>query len=227
MENKVKKILGLLVLVTISTFSYAEVVINGPKTVKEHSLIELEAKGITKEAKVTWAVDNSLASVKRLGNSIVFTGPPGTYKVTLFGADFESKEVFLIYHEVTIEGKLPPIPPVPPVPPDPTPNPVTGKCYVVIIEETEQAAKDRNKYLNDKALLDYVKSKNWKFEIVDKDVVDKNGKTPSDLKPYIDRAKNKDLPYVYVVTDKGQVRYENRLPKTPSELLTELKKVGG
>lgn len=81
--------------------------------------------------------------------------------------------------------------------------------------------------MTDKALVEYIRSKGWKVRIADKDVKDANGKTPSDLAPYIARATSKTLPYLFVVDQDGTIRTECVVPETSGAMLDLLKKLGG
>jgi hypothetical protein len=102
-----------------------------------------------------------------------------------------------------------------------------AKAWVVIIEETADALPERGRWLGDPELRKYVAAKGWRFRVADKDTKDKEGNTPADLKPYIDRAAGKGYPQVYVVDQDGKVRHEGPLPKAPADLLATLKKIGG
>ena len=97
----------------------------------------------------------------------------------------------------------------------------------MVIEETAEATAARGVFLADADLVGFMKTKGWKHCIVDKDVKDKDGNPPKDLAPYLDRAKTKKLPQVYLVDQAGKVRHEGDLPTTPAELLALLKQIGG
>ncbi len=55
----------------------------GPRTVAEHSLVRLSIANLPPETKVAWDVDPVVPTVL-LGQSLVWTGPPSTYKVIVF-----------------------------------------------------------------------------------------------------------------------------------------------
>lgn len=116
-------------------------------------------------------------------------------------------------------------PPVPtPDPVDPDVKPFTGTWQIVIVEETEEATAARGQFFSNKELWDYITSKCVKKpRIVDQNVVSSNGKPPTDLAPYLSRAKGKKLPQVYVVGSDGTVLIEGALPESPAEFLKQLK----
>jgi len=125
-------------------------------------------------------------------------------------------------------GPRPPPDPTPDPKPTPTPAPYTGKFSMVVIEETDVAANNRGQFFADKELRDYLATKLvGKPRIADKDVVDASGQPPKDLAPYLNHAKGKGLPQLYLIAPDGTVLYEGNLPKTPAELIATVKKVGG
>lgn len=134
----------------------------------------------------------------------------------------------VIRRTIDVEAGEGPRPPPDPIPdPKPTPKPYTGKFSMVVIEETTDAANNRGQFFADRELQDYLAAKlTGKARIADKDVVDASGNPPKDLVPYLDRAKGKTLPQVYLVAPDGTVLMEGDLPKTPKELLAVLRKVG-
>lgn len=113
--------------------------------------------------------------------------------------------------------------------PAPTPVPVGPKrLWLVVIEETSQAAENRGAFFASKALADKIKASGHKFRTADKDVKDENGRTPSDLVPYLNEASGKALPRLYLVDQAtGDVHYKDKLPSSPNELVEILTKIGG
>lgn len=163
----------------------------------------------------------------------VLSSEPGRYKIGFYSAD-GGKPSKASYCVVVVEGVTPVPPPVPPeppgpgpVPPDPKPAPVIGKGWLICVEETEALAKNRGALFASKPLADYLKAKGWKFRVADRDVKDKDGATPKDLKPYIDRAAGKGYPQLYIVNEAGRVYHEGPLPATAAEILAIAKKAAG
>lgn len=120
--------------------------------------------------------------------------------------------------------------PRPPTPPDPDPKPKPepiAKGWLVVVEETADATQARGKFLSDPALASYLKGKGWKVRIADQNVVDAQGKPPADLLPYLNRARGRSLPQMYLVDQEGAVRIEGSVPATPADLLALLKTAAG
>ena len=112
--------------------------------------------------------------------------------------------------------------------PDPDVQPVTPtKLWVVIIEETSEAASNRGAMLSDAKLIDRMNAKQHRFRVVDKDVVGPDGKPPADIARFLDRSKGKPLPQLFLVDEKGAARFAGDLPKTAADLLALIQKVGG
>lgn len=110
--------------------------------------------------------------------------------------------------------------------PGPNPNP-PAKAWLVVIEETREATAERGAWLSNPEIAAYLKAKGWRHRVADRDVLDPQGKPPADLAPYLERAKGKSLPQVYLVDQDGVVRIDGPLPATPAELVALLRKVGG
>jgi hypothetical protein len=109
--------------------------------------------------------------------------------------------------------------------PGPGPKPVFAKAWLVVIEETSQAGGSRGAFFRDKDLLNFFLDKSWQFRVADKDVVDATGSPPADLKPWLERAKGKQLPWMFLVSDRGDLLLDEAIPATPQALLEKLKKV--
>ena len=118
-------------------------------------------------------------------------------------------------------GKGPQPPPNPDVDPAPVPADLWG---MVIVEETSDAVAGRAALLGDKDLAAFLKAKGLRWRVVDKDVVGRDGTTPADVKAWVDDAKGKPLPQLYLVGKDGAKVYGGPCPKTAAELV---KLIGG
>ncbi len=163
--------------------------------------------------------------------AMVFGSVPGVYRLWAITAkgDLPSPIAECL---VTIRGSVPPVPPVPPGPgpqPDPPkPDPiVAGKLYVVIIEETRNAVISRGVWFADRGLEAAMKAKGHKWRVVDKDVTNAEGQTPADVKRFVDDAKAKTLPMLYLVNEAGKTVYSGAAPVEVPRLLELLTKFGG
>lgn len=113
-------------------------------------------------------------------------------------------------------------------PPDPKP-PVWDDTplIVLIVEETAQAAATRGALFADTALAARMADKKHRWRVVDHQVVGPDGKPPADVMRFLDAARGKALPQVFLVDGKGKTRYQGGCPAKASELLALLGKVGG
>lgn len=134
-------------------------------------------------------------------------------------------ETVLLTADVRIQG----VEPIPDPNPKPTPDPLPpiAKAWVVVVEETAEAANNRGKYFQSPDIHQFFKLKQWNYRVADKDVVGIGGLPPKDLKPWLDRAKEKSLPWMFVIDGQGVEYFSGPVPNTPEGLLAELKKIAG
>ena len=117
-----------------------------------------------------------------------------------------------------------------PGPPGPPVVPVTpSKLFVVIVEETSDAAAGRGAMFADAALSARMKDKGHVWRVVDKDVVGPDRKTPpADVKRFLDAAAGKALPQISLVDDAGVTRFTGDWgKKTAADLIALLAQWGG
>jgi len=130
-------------------------------------------------------------------------------------------------------GAVPTPGPGPSPDPGPGPTPVpSGKLFVLIVTETAQQTPQQAAVINSKAADEYIAAKSWQRRVADKDTVDENGKVPTDLAAWLDKAKAWNAgggkwPYLNIADGSGAVVYEGALPATEAEYLALLKKFGG
>lgn len=99
-----------------------------------------------------------------------------------------------------------PNPPGPGPKPDPTPDPVVGKVTgVVIVEDTSKADQSRGLFFGSPKVSAFFKNSGLAHAIVPVAAVDEKGQTPPDLKKFIDEAKAKGVPRLFMVDDKGGI----------------------
>lgn len=116
--------------------------------------------------------------------------------------------------------------PAPPTPP-PNPQPQPTRFFVVVVEETGQAAGTRGAMLQDAALAQRFKDQGHRWRVVDKDVVGPDGRPPADVKPFLDAAAGVALPQLFLIAPDGSVRYKGDRPATAAALLDLIKRYGG
>lgn len=229
-------------LLLLAPFAWAgDLEIVGATKVPLYDLVRLKAKGAPPGAVYFWSVTPRLkpTQAKRGKGCLDFCAAPGKYAVSLRavwnkgktaeeGLDGEEVEV-----EVTVGPGLPdpkPLPPEPgpgPGPKPPDPLPALKQLWVVVIEETADAAETRGSLFRDKALADRMKAKGHKFRVADQDVKTADGRAPADVAPWIERAKRAGLPRLFLIDQDGNALHEGPVPATASEILTAITKAGG
>lgn len=133
----------------------------------------------------------------------------------------------VIRRTLDVDAGLGPQPPPDPKP-NPTPGPVAeGKRWLLVVEESADATPARGKLLTDPALFARIKERGHVFRVCDKDVKDATGGVPSDLKPWLERARGKPLPRLFVVAPDGAVLVDEVCPATAAGVLSLLTKAGG
>lgn len=210
----------------------------------QHRLVRLKLEGLPVGGTALWDAVSAEAGRYYLGDGqevdngrwFIFTGPPGSYAVTAtYSVDGALGRARFI---ATISGQGPQPPPDPEPRPDPRPDPqpepepepgpvVAGPLYVVVIEETADAVAERGLFFGSGPLAALMKAKGHKWRVVDKDVQDASGKPPADVARFLEVARGKAMPQLFLVTQQGQTAYAGDLPKTPADLISLLQKYGG
>jgi hypothetical protein len=206
----------------------AEISLPEKVTVKPGRLFKIEAKA---KGQVRWVnVHDQLDLIPDSSGAyaIGLGAVPGSYKVAAYAGDKDGATE-PAYCTVVVEGEAPPGPKPGPGPkPDPKPDPVVRPlAYLVVVEETVEASGVRGAMLRDRALLELMAARKYVARVVDKDVRDGDGNVPRDVRPYVERARGKSLPQLYLVAKDGAVLYEGACPKTAADLVALLKKIGG
>jgi hypothetical protein len=122
--------------------------------------------------------------------------------------------------------------PTPPPTPTPAPKPKPAtpvKIKAVTVYESGVADLGADSFFGSKELAARWLAKGHLPPIeVDQDVKDPDTKLPpAKLKPYLDRAKGKSLPQMYLIdAATGVVLYEGPRPETPAALMTILDSIG-
>lgn len=113
--------------------------------------------------------------------------------------------------------------PVPPTPVGP------HKLYMVIVEEATDRTPSRAQLFEDAGLQQRIKDKGHKYLLIDKDVITKaDGGPPEKLKPYLERARGKTLPWVIIVDQTTGVELgSEQLPGNAADIIKLIEKAGG
>lgn len=222
--------LSLAALLLATCTSLAELKIAGKDLVKPHGAAELTLEGAD-GYKVIWNITPPPVYLKTVGNTVIFTGPPGGYTINAVYANFKKEDLGQLQYKVTFEGVTPPVPPVPPgpVPPGPTPpgptpppTPAAG-LKVLILEETAELGKLPGTQIS---VLRSTAFRSWLDTVCDPDSNTDSGRAwtiqdkDTDLTGY-----NKDfqaarlrprtgVPWIILMDGKGTVIHESALPLT-------------
>jgi hypothetical protein len=163
--------LPVLLLSAVLAFAAPKVGIVAPVgPVEPYKLVELVPDGDVTGAVLFWDVDREdVADVREYGGKLVFTGPPGTYKIKLrivrIGPDGKTLSGETQRATVVIGTPTPPAPPVPPVPPVPPPNPAPipadGLHVLIVYDAKGESALSaaQRAVLYDSALRSYLNQK--------------------------------------------------------------------
>lgn len=146
---------------------------------------------------------------------------PGSGYVVVSSTKAGKLQPLFVVRVVVGDGPKPP-------PPGPDPPPPTGTAkYVVVIEETAEAAAGRGALYSDPALLARLKTKGITLRRADKDVVDSKGQPPADVRRFLDESKGKPLPRMFVVDERGRTLFAGSLREDAADFLKLLEKYGG
>ncbi len=117
-----------------------------------------------------------------------------------------------------------------PIPPDPVPPPPPPpqRLTIAIVEDPKQTTQQQRDVLADQAWRDLVRKKHNFVGILPVDLIDKRtGLPPPHLKPYLDHAKTKNLPWVIFTDSAAKIIWEGPVPATPAELEVLVRTHGG
>lgn len=136
----------------------------------------------------------------------------------------------LILEEFTWDGGPRPGPGPGPEPgpqpgPEPQPQPTPGPKSVIWIEETGERTPQQAAALTDPKLRAALTTARWTLRVADVDVVDETGRPPSDLAPYLERARQAGLPWL-VILENGRELYTGKAPPDLPSLLALLRRYG-
>lgn len=145
---------------------------------------------------------------------------PGEYLVKLHLVRAGAQEIAAVV--VTVDGKQepPPNPPVPPVPP--------GPRHLVVIEETAHRSMAIAEALKSRPLTEYLKANRHTLYLTDQHGRNEAGVAPAAYAPYLERAKGKTLPILFIVGGSdAEVLFEAAPPATPDGWIDLLGTLGG
>lgn len=152
----------------------------------------------------------------------------GRYRFTAVGS-LDDKHCVKSFTVVVGNPPQPQPGPNPDPKPDPGPTPSNKPVkFIVVIEETADGAGARGNLLLSRVVATRLNEKGIRHRIVDKDGRSANGLPPADVKRFLDDAKGKTLPRLYLLDDAGyEIAPALDMPNDTAKLLELLKKYGG
>lgn len=233
-----RTLLTLASLLLLTPGAWAELRIVGETKVEPYKLVRLSAEGADGAALIWDVTPEESVDVVEFPSKVLFSAPPGTYKVKLRAlrtkdgaASFETARA-----TVVIGTPAPPIPPAPPVPPtpppEPAPIPAAGLRVLIVWNQKEEAKMPaaQQHVLYARSVRDYLDSKcpmgpdgkqrEWR-------IWGDGVATDAAPKLWQDAMKRprKSLPWILISTGVGG--YEGPLPADVDATLALLKKYGG
>jgi len=123
---------------------------------------------------------------------------------------------------MTQTDPTPPPDPIPPIPPQPT------KLKIAIVENPATTTQAQRSVLASKSWRDLVVDRHELVGVIPNDVIDKRtDQPPPRLAPFLDRAKQHNLPWIMFTDEQGNIIWEGQVPTTASELSNLIKQHGG
>ncbi len=122
-------------------------------------------------------------------------------------------------------GPIVPVPippnPIPPTPtPTPNPKPDPADFWAVVIEESGERLSPIARVIGSAEVRAMFRDNHFR-------VVDKDSSTTDWTKPYLERAKGKELPQLFLVNGVGNIFFEGKLPSTVNDTKELIKKSRG
>lgn len=122
-------------------------------------------------------------------------------------------------------GPKPEPEPEPQPEPEPEPPVPDAPKTVIWIEESASRTPSQAAAIIDKQIRQAIEKSGWRLRIVDKDIVDENGKPPVELAPYLDSAKSAGLPRLFILAD-GKELFAGAVPEDTAGFVSLLRKFG-
>jgi hypothetical protein len=150
-------ILALAGLLVLTGAGFADVKIVGEMKIPVYTMFDLSAVGDTQDASFVWFVDPKFPvendiKIKKYANTVVFTGPPGDYKVRVLSQRVKDGKIITDESSAVVTilpppgpPPPPPPPPGPPVPPPPAPDAELAKLLADAFAKDTDTDKVTNK----------------------------------------------------------------------------------
>jgi len=108
-----------------------------------------------------------------------------------------------------------------PDPPPPPPPPPVKALFGFVVEERHDRTPEAATLLLSKRVREALEDR---LLVADKDVVDRGDKVPDYWSGWLKAAEGKNLPYLFLANESGQVLWEGELPKTVDDMVDLINK---
>lgn len=198
--------------------------IEGPAKAEPYKMLDHSVSGDWESA--IWDVQPPKADLRASsdGKTLTWVAPPGAYTVEAVVVNFTGKRINRFKLPVLIGTPGPQPDPQPDPDPKPSPNPEPGpkpdpsKLWVVVVEESAQRTPAHATVILSQEFRATVPQGQWRL-------VDKDTPVAQGLQSYVDRAKGRTLPQMFVVDTAGKILWEGPLPGTPADAVGVVEKV--
>ena len=148
----------------------------------------------------------------------------GEYRILV---DWNTGQNQLVAHTVTVGGEPGPTPPDPPGPtPDPPPPDKLAEMWVVTVYDSATRTPGQFQSMAAPAVSTWISENGHHLCPTPIMAADESGKPPADRSPWIEEAKDKPLPHVFLVGPDGVAKWSGSLPESGAEFLRLLKQHG-
>lgn len=177
-------------------------------------LVKVQITNIPEKAVVNafWSITPAASEIEDVDceNACVVGGPPGDYILTCQGT-INGKKFKKISKKITLTGGGPtPVPPGPgpgpvPVPPGPTPGPVGKVAKFIVVEDTAAAKQWRGDILGSRKVVSWYNQAGMKHRLISTQAAGPDGGLDPEAQKFVDAAKGKTLPYLFMLDAAGTV----------------------
>jgi len=219
-----RRLIALLWLLLFALTATAETKIDGPTSVAVSQPAWFTVGGMESGDRSVWFPSPQLQTDSRYikeGVSLFWSDKPGKFQINVMVVDC-SKNKFIPLSETIAVGSDPGPDPIPPGPDPPDPDPPPAKAtWCVVVEETSQRTAKQAIILASQDVRGCFARE--RFGVIDKDVKDENGNVPERFKPYLDGANGKNLPWMFLVDNNGNVLFQGEMPDSVVSMMDRIK----
>ncbi len=153
----------------------------------------------------------------RDGHALFWAAKPGKYVILALVVDWDARSWVPLRHVVTVTGQDDDDDDGDDDDDDGDDDNPTSELWGVIIEESSQRTADQAAVLTSRAVR--VAFEEGRLRVADQHVVDRDGKPPAGLEDWLELAKPKPLPWLFLLGAEGVLLYQGPLPETVKDML--------